>query len=162
MNELFETVTIYQLLIAGCFVLAVSITGAYICWRIGYHLWCIVDDAKVKDGKHWFESTVMAWLGCAVLAVGLCLGVILFKHVIAYIPIDVYLWTGAFIGSIYGLRYLRRLHKAIHGHIKNPNAHTSEEKNAVYLKRLEEEERRFREMDDVIHGSLHTKYRSRL
>jgi len=166
MNELYETLNIFQLLGVGCLVLAVTITCAYICWRIGYHLWCYVDDEKTKDATLWFEATVITWVGCVVLWVGLCIGVILFDVVIVHIPIDVYLWTGAFLGSMYGLRYLRRLHKAIHGHIKNPDAHTPKEKDEVYVKRMEEEDRIYRalhrEMDDVIHGSLHTKYRSRL
>jgi len=86
MNELYETLNVYQLLGVGCVILAVLTTCAYICWRTGYHLWCIVDDAKAKDGELWFESTIAAWIGCLVFWIGLMLGTVLFKYVIVNIP----------------------------------------------------------------------------
>jgi len=148
MNELYETLNVFQLLGVGCFVLGIAITCAYICWRTGYNMWCYVDDEKVKAPDNWREATILAWFCCVLLWMVLAIGVLLFDFVIVHIPIDVYLWTGAFLGSMYGLRYLRRLHKAIHGHIKNPDAHTPTEKDEAYVKRMEEEDRRFRGFDE--------------
>ncbi len=150
MNELFETFTIFELLAIGCAAIGILIPCAYIGWRFVYHMWCIVDDAKVEEGENWHEMTWITWGCCFFLWIGLSIGVVLFRHVIVHIPIDVYLWIGAFVGSIYGLRYLRRLHKAIHGHIKNPEAHTTEEDETEYMKKLEEEERMYRALHDGI------------
>ncbi len=155
MNELSETFNVFELLGIGFVAIGIFIPCVYICWRFIYRMWCIVDDAKVKDGEYWEEVTWLTWVWCAVLWVVLSICIILFRQVIVHIPIDVYLWTGAFAGSIYGLRYLRRLHKAIHGHIKNPDAHTPKEIETNYVKKMEEEERRYRRCKRIMDGDIY-------
>jgi len=145
MNELTEILSIHLLLGLGCVALGIAITCGYICWRIVYNIFCFVDDKKAEttDSDDWLAATFGAWFSCAALflALEIVRGVWLFfiVPVFGYLPFVAYIWAVSIAASIYMMRYLRRTHKAIHGHVTNPEAHTEKEKDSDYLKQLDSE-----------------------
>lgn len=97
------------------------------CCYILSWLWDFIDDKKAD-----FHKLFLAPLG--ILFVMLVADLIIvtaiyalvwfFAHTLYQIPLIWFAWLGGIVFTILLARYVRRTHKVIHRHVKDPNAHT--------------------------------------
>ena len=144
---MFEGLTINQSIGLVCCIIGGAIAGGFICWRIMYRLWCFVDDKKkIIEFNVVFYVMYGFGLFCAGIVLYLVLSLcrVAWIHVVVHVPVITYLFIAIFALVVYILRYVRRTHKAIHGHTNNPKAHTKKEKNEEYIKVLDSENARYK------------------
>jgi len=139
---MFEDFSFANYVFFGCACAAIAISICFICYRIVYRLWCFVDDKdeieKIEIGEYVVGNVILAGAMFG-LSVFLCFLHVAWIEFVVYVPVYVYMILVVLALSIYTLRYVRRTHKAIHGHVNNEDAHSDKEKSAPYIAKLNEE-----------------------
>lgn len=111
-----------------------------------YRLWQFIDDTPKEERLEVSDMFILCFFVVLLILITVAIAGIIasvYLSILAKIPLIYYLSIGGFLLTIYTLRYLRRTHKAVHGHITNPNAHKEDETQTEYMKKLTQENKYF-------------------
>jgi len=107
-------------------------------------LWNFVDDTPDSTSllTNLGIGLIFTTAGVSILYIGafvLTVVVVLFNNV----PLYFWLFLIGTVVTVLSLRWIRRLHKVVNGHIKSPNAHTEKEKEEPHSKILEKQNQEY-------------------
>lgn len=109
-----------------------------------FRLWQFVDDQEYPLAIKEVIGIPLCAGFVGIIVMFMATGIaFIYINFVSKVPIIYYISFGSFFLVIYTLRYVRRTHKAIHGHVNNPLAHKEDENKKEYMGKLEEEDKKF-------------------